>query len=238
MALIRCTECGKSFSDKADCCPNCGCPTRLVLKETKAETAKKKKSGLQPAIPLLEEVKKAAKKKEEQACTEKERKETALEKRKEAARKAAETRAAKKRQEGIVAEAKASVTAFEKELDLEIDLQIAKLKSKIEEETAALEKRKKEYESALLSMGFFSFSAKKKIREQIQFTDKKISKLTSPQILEDEREKMKVLASRAVAGYEKEMKAYLAKRFPSSQKGAGTKTAEARKKEAEAATRS
>lgn len=27
MALIRCPECGKEFSDKAQACPNCGCPT-------------------------------------------------------------------------------------------------------------------------------------------------------------------------------------------------------------------
>ncbi len=26
MALIKCTECGHMVSDKADCCPNCGCP--------------------------------------------------------------------------------------------------------------------------------------------------------------------------------------------------------------------
>lgn len=26
MALIKCTECGKEFSDKATACPNCGCP--------------------------------------------------------------------------------------------------------------------------------------------------------------------------------------------------------------------
>lgn len=24
--LIRCQECNKEFSDKAECCPNCGCP--------------------------------------------------------------------------------------------------------------------------------------------------------------------------------------------------------------------
>lgn len=27
MAMITCKECGKEFSDKADKCPNCGCPT-------------------------------------------------------------------------------------------------------------------------------------------------------------------------------------------------------------------
>lgn len=27
MALVKCTECGKEFSDKASACPNCGCPT-------------------------------------------------------------------------------------------------------------------------------------------------------------------------------------------------------------------
>lgn len=26
MALIKCAECGKEFSDRADACPNCGCP--------------------------------------------------------------------------------------------------------------------------------------------------------------------------------------------------------------------
>lgn len=33
MALIKCTECGKEFSDKAPSCPNCGCPTEEILKE-------------------------------------------------------------------------------------------------------------------------------------------------------------------------------------------------------------
>lgn len=32
MALIKCTECGKEFSDKAPACPNCGCPTSEIVK--------------------------------------------------------------------------------------------------------------------------------------------------------------------------------------------------------------
>lgn len=28
MALINCRECGKEYSDQADKCPNCGCPTK------------------------------------------------------------------------------------------------------------------------------------------------------------------------------------------------------------------
>lgn len=31
MALIKCIECGKEFSDKASTCPNCGCPTSEML---------------------------------------------------------------------------------------------------------------------------------------------------------------------------------------------------------------
>ena len=27
MAIIKCVECGKEFSDKASACPECGCPT-------------------------------------------------------------------------------------------------------------------------------------------------------------------------------------------------------------------
>lgn len=26
MALIKCQECGKEISNKANACPNCGCP--------------------------------------------------------------------------------------------------------------------------------------------------------------------------------------------------------------------
>lgn len=32
MALIKCTECGHEVSDKAEMCPNCGCPIREVQK--------------------------------------------------------------------------------------------------------------------------------------------------------------------------------------------------------------
>lgn len=33
MSLIKCTECGKEFSDKATACPNCGCPTEIIQQE-------------------------------------------------------------------------------------------------------------------------------------------------------------------------------------------------------------
>lgn len=32
MALIECIECGKKFSDRAECCPDCGCPTSAIKK--------------------------------------------------------------------------------------------------------------------------------------------------------------------------------------------------------------
>ena len=41
MALITCSECGKSYSDKAEACPSCGCPTSLqtqVSSLTREET--------------------------------------------------------------------------------------------------------------------------------------------------------------------------------------------------------
>ncbi|MCI7099516.1 MAG: Zn-ribbon domain-containing protein [Lachnospiraceae bacterium] len=34
MALIKCSECGKEFSDRAAACPNCGCPVEYSLHET------------------------------------------------------------------------------------------------------------------------------------------------------------------------------------------------------------
>lgn len=45
MALIKCTECGKEFSDKALSCPNCGCPTEHILLEIKkGSTGEQKKN--------------------------------------------------------------------------------------------------------------------------------------------------------------------------------------------------
>ena len=34
MAMIKCTECGKEYSDKASACPNCGCPISYSLVES------------------------------------------------------------------------------------------------------------------------------------------------------------------------------------------------------------
>lgn len=33
MALIKCPECGKEFSDRASACPNCSCPTKDILQD-------------------------------------------------------------------------------------------------------------------------------------------------------------------------------------------------------------
>ena len=40
MALIKCTECGNSFSGEAPFCPRCACPTEIILKNI-AETERK-----------------------------------------------------------------------------------------------------------------------------------------------------------------------------------------------------
>ena len=37
MALFTCPECGKQVSDKAEMCPNCGCP---ISKQTIQEESK------------------------------------------------------------------------------------------------------------------------------------------------------------------------------------------------------
>lgn len=42
MALIKCTECGKEFSDKAAACPNCGCPASEIIKGNTTPEEQKK----------------------------------------------------------------------------------------------------------------------------------------------------------------------------------------------------
>lgn len=41
MSLIKCSECGREFSDKAAACPNCGCPIDDARQET-SEIGEKK----------------------------------------------------------------------------------------------------------------------------------------------------------------------------------------------------
>ncbi len=38
MSLIKCTECGKDFSQYAESCPNCGCPKRIILEKNTADS--------------------------------------------------------------------------------------------------------------------------------------------------------------------------------------------------------
>lgn len=47
MALIKCTECGKEFSDKAAACPNCGCPTSEMIMETNNITGAEQDTSLE-----------------------------------------------------------------------------------------------------------------------------------------------------------------------------------------------
>lgn len=58
MPLIKCTECGKMFSDKASGCPECGCPTEIVLKESNSPEiiSKIAFSSQQATASIIEEV--------------------------------------------------------------------------------------------------------------------------------------------------------------------------------------
>lgn len=40
MALIKCSECGKEISDKADVCMNCGNPIQKEIENQKKKTKK------------------------------------------------------------------------------------------------------------------------------------------------------------------------------------------------------
>lgn len=42
MALIKCSECGKEFSDKASACPNCACPIEQSIETRKVIITQKK----------------------------------------------------------------------------------------------------------------------------------------------------------------------------------------------------
>lgn len=50
MALTKCPDCGKEISDKADACPNCGCP---IYKEKKGKGKKKEKDKKESVESIL-----------------------------------------------------------------------------------------------------------------------------------------------------------------------------------------
>lgn len=50
MALIKCTECGKEFSDRAVACPNCGCPTDIILEDIEKEKSIQQKKIVASSI--------------------------------------------------------------------------------------------------------------------------------------------------------------------------------------------
>ena len=66
MALIICTECGKKFSDKVACCPECGCPTEVVMKESNSVeiAVKRETNSREAAAAMLTEVSVRAKAKQ------------------------------------------------------------------------------------------------------------------------------------------------------------------------------
>lgn len=42
MALIKCTECGSQVSDKAERCPQCGCPISVIIEHIENKKAERK----------------------------------------------------------------------------------------------------------------------------------------------------------------------------------------------------
>lgn len=48
MAMIKCAECGKEFSDRANACPNCGCPIEYQAEKSIAENTTPQINSLRP----------------------------------------------------------------------------------------------------------------------------------------------------------------------------------------------
>lgn len=55
MALIKCQECGKEISDKAEACPNCGCPIKINNSSEINDSETVKTSNADSNISMLED---------------------------------------------------------------------------------------------------------------------------------------------------------------------------------------
>lgn len=53
MALIKCSECGKEFSDKANACPNCACPIEKKNNDAKNKRKKKENNNLKKKLTIV-----------------------------------------------------------------------------------------------------------------------------------------------------------------------------------------
>lgn len=50
MAMIKCAECGKDISDKADKCPNCGCPVSYSIENTEDVKSEKREPSTEEMV--------------------------------------------------------------------------------------------------------------------------------------------------------------------------------------------
>ncbi len=129
-------------------------------------------------------------------------------------RQAEETAIAKSHKEKIEAECNELAEAFSKNLFDEIPNLVAGVENQLKEQVSLLTTEKKECESTLKSLGVFSFIKKKQLQKQMKLIDNEITRLSDPQLINDEEKKLKAIASQAIEAYKKEIKKYILKRFP------------------------
>jgi ribosomal protein L37E len=55
MALINCPECGRTVSDFANACPNCGYPVSMMKKQWANNAQKRYGTDKQPPVDMYEE---------------------------------------------------------------------------------------------------------------------------------------------------------------------------------------
>lgn len=69
MAMIKCAECGKDISDKADKCPNCGCPVSYSIENTEDVKSEERELSTIEPVTNNEKDRKGKEKKKDSALS-------------------------------------------------------------------------------------------------------------------------------------------------------------------------
>lgn len=165
------------------------------------------------------EMKKRKEAEEAKKKREAEEKKRAEEKQAEQQRRDAEKAQAKIHMEKIVAEAKNMISEFEKQLNAEGDQRLLTLQAQINEKIQSLSVKIADYTKRLESLSVFQFVEKKKFAQDIQYFTAQSTRLSDPNIVDEEQVKIRKIISVAVDQYSREINEYLAKRFPYSKYG-------------------
>ena len=122
----------------------------------------------------------------------------------------------------VVADAERLLSEYRQQLNSEGEKRILALQLQIDEKLRSISEQIQSFSKQHDNLGALRFSEKKRLAQEIVHLREHSVRLSNPQILSTEREKIQKIISVAVEEYKNEINEYIGKRFPYSKYGKKT----------------